>query len=111
MTVVIGKINNELIVNPSIEQIEKSTFELIITASNEKIIMLELAAGEITEAEFAKAVEFARLQIQEINNFFQQIFTSLNIQKTPLPTVKSLIDKELEGKIIEELKKALTNDD
>lgn len=109
-TVVVGKLNNEFICYPTIEQMKRSSFELVITASNKKIIMLELEAEEISEQDLEKAIEFARLKIQEMNSFFSQIFIKLNVRKIPLLKSEKKIEEELSKDITKELENILGNE-
>ncbi|RHZ37514.1 polyribonucleotide nucleotidyltransferase [endosymbiont GvMRE of Glomus versiforme] len=110
-TVVISKNQEEFICNPSIIQLDESPFELIITATKENIVMLELGAEEIAEKELEKAVIFAQKQIQQLLQFFQQIANSLNISKNSFLTPEKSIDKNWQEKIKEKLEKILTAKD
>ncbi|CAJ0761490.1 22146_t:CDS:2 [Entrophospora sp. SA101] len=80
-TVVISKNQGEFICNPSITQLDESSFELIITASKENIVMVELEAEEIAERELEKAVIFAQEQTQQLLHFFQQIAQRIDGRK------------------------------
>ncbi|CAI2189235.1 6116_t:CDS:2, partial [Funneliformis geosporum] len=76
-TVVVGKSQGKFICNPSLAQLNESSLELIITASKKNIVMVELAAEEIAEAELDQAINFAQQQIQQLLQFFQQIASDL----------------------------------
>ena len=93
-TVAISKNQGEFICNPSIVQLDESSFELIITASKENIVMVELEAEEIAEKELEKAVIFAQKQIQQLLHFFQQIADSLGVSKKTLVIPEKSIDKD-----------------
>ncbi|CAJ0896436.1 4026_t:CDS:2 [Entrophospora sp. SA101] len=64
-----------------ITQLDESSFELIITASKENIVMVELEAEEIAERELEKAVIFAQEQTQQLLHFFQQIAQRIDGRK------------------------------
>ncbi|KLL03455.1 MAG: polynucleotide phosphorylase [Mycoplasmataceae bacterium CE_OT135] len=110
-TVVISKSQEEFICNPSITQLDESSFELIITANKENIVMVELEAEEIAEKELEKAISFAHEQTQQLLQFFQQIANTLNIQKKPLLTPERTIDKDWQEKIEKVLEKTLAAKD
>ena len=92
-TVVVSKNKKNFVCNPSIAQLDEVDFELIITSSQENIVMVELEAKEITEKELYKAVAFAQKEIQKILHFFQQIATTLKVKKKFLSTPKKIRDK------------------
>lgn len=92
-TAVVGKNQGKFVCNPSITELDESSFELIITATREKIVMIELEAEEIDEEELNKAVSFAQEQIKQILCFFQQISDSLNIHKKPFSVSEKPIDE------------------
>ncbi len=69
----VGKINGKLCINPDIEQLETSTIDMIIAASEHDIVMVEGEMSEISEAEMLEAIQFAheaiRVQIKAIKEF------------------------------------------
>ena len=67
------KKENNFICNPSNEKLNTSPFELIVSATEEKITMLEAGAQEISEKELEKAIEFAQKEIILLIGFFQHI--------------------------------------
>ena len=110
-TVAISKNQGEFICNPSTTQLDESSFELIITATKENIVMVELEAEEIAEKELERAVIFAQKQIQQLLHFFQQITDSLGISKKTLVIPEKSIDKDWQTKIKKNLEKILNTED
>jgi polyribonucleotide nucleotidyltransferase len=55
--------------------------ELIVSATKEKIVMLELEAPEIPEDKLLSAVELAHQEICYLIGFFEYIANSLRIKK------------------------------
>ena len=110
-TVVVSKNQKKFVCNPSITQLDESEFELIITGSQENIVMVELEAKEITEKELYKAIAFAQKEIQKILHFFQQIAMALKVKKKLLSAPKKTRDKVREGKIKKSIKNILTTND
>ncbi|MGZ3904380.1 MAG: polyribonucleotide nucleotidyltransferase [Bacteroidia bacterium] len=60
----VGKIDGKLVLNPTIDQLEKSTIDMIIAASATDILMVEGEMSEITEAEMLEAIKFAHEAIK-----------------------------------------------
>ena len=58
----VGRVRGEFIVNPTHAQREESDLDLVYVGDGEKVIMIEGAANELPEAEFKKALDFARDQ-------------------------------------------------
>ncbi|MCE8168498.1 MAG: polyribonucleotide nucleotidyltransferase, partial [Candidatus Moeniiplasma glomeromycotorum] len=79
--VIIGQKGDNLICNPSKEELDNSSLELIVSATEKKITMLEAGAQEISEKELEKAIAFAHSEIQVLVGLFQHIATNLGIKK------------------------------
>ncbi|MGX7593154.1 polyribonucleotide nucleotidyltransferase [Candidatus Karelsulcia muelleri] len=58
------RVNNSFVLNPGIEQLKNSSFELIIGGSNRSIIMIEGEMKEISELELLKAIKYAHKHIK-----------------------------------------------
>ena len=69
----VSKLDGKLIANPTVEEMEKSTLDIIVAASAKDIMMVEGEMKEISEAEMLEAIKFAheaiRIQITAINEF------------------------------------------
>ena len=67
----VGKVDGRLVINPSVDELSKSTLDMIVAASEKDILMVEGEMKEISEAEMLEAIKFAhesiRLQIKAIN--------------------------------------------
>ncbi len=62
----IGYVDGELIVNPTIEQLEKSDLDLRVAGSEEAILMVEAGANEVSESVMVDALELAHQSIQDV---------------------------------------------
>lgn len=69
----VGKIDGKLVLNPNIDDLKKSTIDMIIAASDKDIVMVEGEMSEISEDEMLEAIQFAhaaiKVQIKAINDF------------------------------------------
>ncbi|CAI2173070.1 7567_t:CDS:2 [Funneliformis geosporum] len=98
--VMVGQDEKGFICNPSDEKLSNSPLELIVSATEQKITMLEAGAREISETDLEKAIAFAHQEIQLLTGFFQHIASSLGVKKEKKePKLeKNIGDKWLEEK-------------
>ncbi len=69
----VGIINGELILNPSPESRKKSDLDMFLTASLERVVMIEAGANQVPESEVLRAIEFGKKWAQKIARFFADI--------------------------------------
>jgi polyribonucleotide nucleotidyltransferase len=62
----ICQVNGELVINPTYEQIEKSTLEIVVAGTREGITMVEGGAAEVSEDLMIQALEKAHAVIIEL---------------------------------------------
>ncbi|MHB8259931.1 MAG: polyribonucleotide nucleotidyltransferase [Bacteroidia bacterium] len=60
----VGKIDGKLVINPNLQDLAKSTLDMIIAASATDILMVEGEMSEISEAEMLEAIKFAHEAIK-----------------------------------------------
>lgn len=65
----VTKVDDELIINPTHEQLGKGRFDISVAGTSDSIMMVEGEAREITEEEFLEAIKFAHKHIAEICSF------------------------------------------
>ncbi len=73
----IGKVDGELVVNPTEEQREVSELDLVVAATDSKIMMVEAGANEIPEQEMLKAFEMAMQSVKESLKLQQDFATQV----------------------------------
>ena len=61
----VGKVDGQLIINPTREQLQNSVIDMIVGASADSVMMVEGEMSEISEAEMVEAIEFAHEAIKE----------------------------------------------
>ena len=73
----VGKIDGKLVINPNIDELEQSTIDMIVAASERDIVMVEGEMSEISEAEMLEAIQFAhtaiKTQIQAIKDLVAKV--------------------------------------
>jgi len=62
----IGFVDGELVVNPTIQQMEVSTLDLRVAGTKDALLMVEAGANEVTEILMAEALQLAHQSIQPI---------------------------------------------
>ncbi len=69
----VGLIGGELVLNPSVEARAKCDLDMFVTASLERVVMIEAEANQVPEAEVLRAIEFGKKWAQKIAKFFADI--------------------------------------
>lgn len=77
----VGMIGGELVLNPSREARTRSELDLFLTASLERIVMIEAAANQLPEDDVLKAIEFGKKWAQKIAKFFADIQKEIGKEK------------------------------
>ncbi len=65
--------NGSFVLNPNDEEEKKSSLELLLAGTHEKINMIEASGKEISEEKMAEAFEFGFSAIQKITTFIEQV--------------------------------------
>lgn len=77
----VGKVEQELVVNPTFEQLEESELDLVIAASEDSILMVEGEARELSETEMLEALDFGFKQIQPLIQIQNEIIAECGKEK------------------------------
>ena len=91
----VGYIDGELVINPTLPQLEKSQLDLIVTSSREALVMVEAGAKEVSEDVMVRAIKFGHEAAQAIINIQEQLVQACGKPKEEAPPSK--ITPELEG--------------
>ncbi len=97
--VIVGMIDGQLIINPTVEQYHKSDLHLAVAGTKEAIMMVEGEANEIPEQAMLEAIFFAHEEIKRIVAFQEPIIAELG--KAKFEVVVSSIDPEIEAAVRE----------
>ena len=60
----VGRINGEMIINPTFEQLEQADLDIIVAATMDNIMMVEGEMKEVSEDELLEALKFAHEEIK-----------------------------------------------
>lgn len=109
----VGLLNNQFVLNPTVEQQEKSELNLTVAGTKDAILMVEAGANELPEDTVLEAILFGHEVIKEIVAFQENIITQIGKpkRKKPLYVVPAEIDTAIREYITEKLKVAVANSD
>ena len=97
--VIVGLIDGKFIINPTVEESEKSELSLTVAGTKDAICMVEAGASELDEKVMLKALMFAHENIKILCEFEQKIIDEIGAGKVELE--KAQIDESLQ-KAVEE---------
>ena len=72
-SVKVGRVDGELIINPTYEQRMKSDIDLTVAGTKEAIMMVEAGANEVSESDMLDAIMFAHEEIKQLCVFIEEI--------------------------------------
>jgi len=98
----VGRIDGELIVNPTFEQLESSDMNIIVAGSADSIAMVEGAGKEITESELIDALTFTHENIKKIISEIEALKKECGKKKFEYVSYK--VDETLAAKVKELVK-------
>ncbi|HXL73505.1 MAG TPA: polyribonucleotide nucleotidyltransferase, partial [bacterium] len=85
----IGRVNGDLVVNPTFKQMETSTLNLIVAASRKAVVMVEGGADEESESVLLEAVKLAHKECQKIIDLQDELVKKAGKPKRALTLVKA----------------------
>jgi polyribonucleotide nucleotidyltransferase len=103
--VTVGRINNEFIINPNVEQTEKSDIHLVVAGTKDAINMVEAGAEEVPEETMLEAIMFGHDEIKRLIVFQEEIAAAVGKEKTAVSLFE--LDANLEKEIRELAEKDL----
>ncbi|WP_088041184.1 polyribonucleotide nucleotidyltransferase [Bacillus sp. EAC] len=106
---VIGRINGEFIINPSVEQAENSDINLTVAGTKDAINMVEASANEVPEDVMLEAIMFGHEEIKKLIAFQEEIVAKVGKEKTEvkLHQLDSDIEKQVRDYCETELNSAI----
>ncbi|MBE6642662.1 MAG: polyribonucleotide nucleotidyltransferase [Ruminococcaceae bacterium] len=84
--VFVGLVDGQVVLNPTVEQREKSDLELTVAGSLNKVVMIEAGAKEVTDEDMYNAIMIAHEEIKNICNFINTIVAEVGKPKFDYPS-------------------------
>ncbi|MDF2520880.1 MAG: polyribonucleotide nucleotidyltransferase [Clostridia bacterium] len=98
-SVLVGLVDGEYILNPTVEQREKSQLHLVVSGTKDAVMMVEAGANEVPEDVMLGAIMFAHENIKKIVAFIEQIAEKVGKPKREITLFK--IDPEIDKAVRE----------
>ncbi len=97
--VIVGLIDGQLIINPTVEQTAISDLHMIVAGTKDAIMMVEGNANEVHEDKMLDAVLFAHDEIKKLIAFQEPIFSELGKAKSEVILVS--LDENIANEVAE----------
>ena len=105
----IGHIDGKLVANPTIEELENSTLDLVVAGTEEGVLMVESEAKELPESTMLEAVMFGHDFYQTFIKEIQTFAGKTEIKKFEVPTLPEFyegLQKDISSKIADPIREA-----
>ncbi|MCF6239598.1 MAG: polyribonucleotide nucleotidyltransferase, partial [Candidatus Marinimicrobia bacterium] len=105
----VGRIDGELILNPTYEQLEETEMDITVTGTATDVVMVEGEAKEVSEEIMVEALVFAQKAISEVVAFQQSFIDEVGPVKRELTVdetkaaIKKAVDSSLDEAKLTEL--------
>jgi len=96
----VGRVEGNWILNPTFQQLEFSTIDLVVSGSAESVVMVEGGSLEVSEAEMLEALKVAQKGIRDVIALERQLADKAGA-RPKLPWTKAAGDPALLGKVRE----------
>ncbi len=95
--VVVGLVDGEFVINPTLEQREKSEMYVTVAGTKKKVVMIEAGANEVSEEVMYDAILFAHQEIIKICEFIDTIVAAVGKEKAPYESYE--LDHDMYDKV------------
>ncbi|UQZ46063.1 polyribonucleotide nucleotidyltransferase [Bacillus sp. PK3-037] len=95
--VTVGRIDNQFVINPTVDQLEKSDINLVVAGTKDAINMVEAGADEVPEETMLEAIMFGHDEIKRLIAFQEEIVAAVGKEKSEIKLYE--IDEELSEKV------------
>jgi polyribonucleotide nucleotidyltransferase len=111
--VLVGRVNGQFIINPSVEQRNLSDLHLAVAGTLDAINMVEAGAQEISEADMVEALMFGHEAIKALCKFQLSIIKELGQKKRVIEffRVNEAMNKEIRALAVKKMIKAIATKD
>ncbi len=103
----VGRIDGKFIINPTVEELDKSDIDLTVAGTSEAINMVEAGAKEASEEDMLEALMFGHDAVKELIKFENKIIKEVGQEKMEYEVLE--ISDELKDEIYSLAKEPLDN--
>ena len=93
----VGRVDGNLIINPTVHESELSDIDLTVAGTKEAINMVEAGSKEVSEEDMLEALMFGHEAIKELCAFEEEIIKEIGIPKMEYPCL--VIEDELRSEV------------
>ena len=104
----VGYVDGQIVINPTLEQREKTDLTLTVAGTEEKIAMIEAGANEIPDDIMLEAIKQAHVEIKKLCKFISDIKAEIGKPKFEYKSFE--VDHNLFDKIAEKYEDRMYND-
>ncbi|MBE6120994.1 MAG: polyribonucleotide nucleotidyltransferase [Erysipelotrichaceae bacterium] len=106
----VGRVNGELICNPTVEQAAASDIDLTVAGTSQALNMVEAGAKEVSEEDMLQALMFGHEQIKKLCAFQEEIVKACGKEKreVALYAVDEALDKEIRENFEAKIREAVS---
>ncbi|WP_156289108.1 polyribonucleotide nucleotidyltransferase [Oceanobacillus salinisoli] len=101
----VGRIDGKFVINPTVEQDEKSDIDLTVAGTKDAINMVEAGANEVPEEVMLEAIMFGHEEIKRLVAFQEEIIQAAGSEKFEVELFE--VDDDLNAKVESEAKEKL----
>ena len=95
----VGLVDDQLVLNPSVDEMDNSRLDLVVVGTRDAIVMVEAGANEVSEERLLEALELAHESIKVIVAAITEWGDKLNRTKWPVPEPPS--DPQVEQLVLD----------
>lgn len=106
----VGRINGELVANPTVAQMEESDIDLTVAGTTQALNMVEAGAKEVSEEDMLAALMFGHEQIKKLCAFQEEIVAACGKEKREIElyAVDETIDREVRANFEAQIRAAVS---
>ena len=106
----VGRINGELVANPTVAQMEESDIDLTVAGTAQALNMVEAGAKEVSEEDMLAALMFGHEQIKKLCAFQEEIVAACGKEKREIElyAVDETIDREVRANFEAQIRAAVS---
>jgi polyribonucleotide nucleotidyltransferase len=93
----VGLLGGQLVLNPTLQELEESALDLVVAGSRDAILMVEAGAQEVDEETLVQALEFAHREMQPILDLQERMARELGKPKMAWTPPETLLEEEKEA--------------
>ncbi len=111
--VIVGLVDDQLVVNPTAAEAERSALHLVVAGTREAVMMVEAGADEVPEPQMLDAIAFGHDQVKRIVAFIDDLAREVGKPKREMSffAVPAELEHSIRERATERLRAAVNNPD